>query len=166
MVCKLIPANCWESDSRRSFHHSPRGPTADASQYMVWIPTRWTGKGYRKLWFVKSTHCFLCVFFFFLKLYFVVQSLSRVLLFVTPWSQHTRPLCPLPSPRACSNSYPSSWWCHPTISSSAAPFSSCVQSSPASGSFLMSQLLASGGQNIGASASTLVLPMNIQGWLL
>ena len=166
MVCKLIPANCWESDSRRSLHQSPRGTTADASQYVVWIPTRWTGKGYRKLWFVKSTHCFLCVFFFFLKLYFAVQSLSRVLLFVTPWSQHSRPPCPLPSRRACSNSYPSSWWCHPTISSSAALFSSYLQSSPASGSFLMSQLLASGGQNIGASASTLVLPMNIQGWLL
>ena len=86
MVCKLIPANCWESDSRRSLHQSPRGTTADASQYVVWIPTRWTGKGYRKLWFVKSTHCFLCVFFFFLKLYFAVQSLSRVLLFVTPWT--------------------------------------------------------------------------------
>ena len=70
--------------------------------------------------------------------------------------------CPSPAPGACSNSCPLSWWCHPTISSSVAPFSSCFQSFPASGSFPMSQLFASGGQNIGASAS--VLPMNIQGW--
>ena len=66
------------------------------------------------------------------------------------------------SPRACSNSYPSSWWCHPTISSSVVPFASCLQSSPASGSILVSRLLESGGQSIGASAS--VLLMNIQDW--
>ena len=76
--------------------------------------------------------------------------------------QHARLPCPSPSPRACSNSCPWSRWCHPTISSSAAPFSSCLQSFPASGSFLMSQLFASSGQSIGASAS--VLPMNIQDW--
>ena len=76
--------------------------------------------------------------------------------------QHARLPCPSPSPRACSNSCPWSWWCHPTISSSAAPFSSCLQSFPASGAFLMSQLFVSGGQSIGASAS--VLPMNIQDW--
>ena len=77
--------------------------------------------------------------------------------------QHTRLLCPSPTPRACSNSCPSSWWCHPTISSSVIPFSS-LQSSPASGSFPMSRFFASGGQSIGASAS--VLPMNIQDWFL
>ena len=77
--------------------------------------------------------------------------------------QHTRLLCPSPSPRACSNSYPLSWWCHPTISSSSALFT-WLQSSPASGSFLMSQFFASGGQSTGASASAAVLPMNIQGW--
>ena len=76
--------------------------------------------------------------------------------------QHARPPHPSPSPRACSNSCPLSWWCHPTISSSAIPFSSCLQSFPASGSFPMSQLFASGGQRIGASAS--VLPKNIQHW--
>ena len=64
----------------------------------------------------------------------------------------------------CSNSCPLSLWCHPTISSSVTPFFSCLQSFPASGSFLMSWLFASGGRNIGASASTSVLPMNIQGW--
>ena len=72
--------------------------------------------------------------------------------------------CPSLSPRVCSNSCPLSQWCHPTISSSVAPFSSCPQSFPASGSFPVSQLFVSGGQSIGASSSTLVLPMNIQGW--
>jgi len=76
--------------------------------------------------------------------------------------QHTRPPCPSPSPRACSNSCPVSRWCHPTISSSVIPFSSCLHSFPTSGSFPMSQLITSGGHSIGASAT--VLPMNIQGW--
>ena len=76
---------------------------------------------------------------------------------------HARLPCPSPSPRACSNSCPSSQWCHPTISSSVIPFS-CLQSSPASGSFPMSQLFASGDQSIEASVSTSVLPMNIQDW--
>ena len=77
--------------------------------------------------------------------------------------QHTRLPCPS-TPRACSNSCPLSWWCHPTISSSVIPFSSCLQSFPASGSFPMSQFFTSGGQNIGASALVSVLPMNIQDW--
>ena len=71
--------------------------------------------------------------------------------------------CPSPTPRTYSNSCLSSRWCHPTISCSVIPFS-CLQSFPASGSFSMSQFFASGGQNIGASASAPVLPMNIQGW--
>ena len=74
--------------------------------------------------------------------------------------QHIRPPCPSPTPRAFSNSCPFSWWCHPTISSSVITFSSCLQSFPASGSFQMSQLFASGSQSIGFSASTSVLPMN------
>ena len=78
--------------------------------------------------------------------------------------QHTRLPCPSPIPGACSNSCPSSWWCHPTISSSVIPFSSCLQSFLTSGSFPMSQLFTSGGQSIGASASGSVLPMNIQDW--
>ena len=77
--------------------------------------------------------------------------------------QLTRLPCPS-SPGACSNSCPLSWWCHPTISSSVVPFSSCLQSFPASGSFLMSQLFTSGGQSIGISASASVLSMNIQDW--
>ena len=79
-------------------------------------------------------------------------------------SQHARPLCPSPTAGVHSNSRPSSQWCHPAISSSVIPFSSCPQSFPASGSFQMSQLFASGGQCIGASASASVLPMNILGW--
>ena len=78
--------------------------------------------------------------------------------------QHARLLCPSPTPQACSNSCPSSWWCHPTISSSVISFSSCLQSFPASGSFPMSQFFARGGQNVGVSASVSVLPMNIQDW--
>ena len=78
--------------------------------------------------------------------------------------QHTRPPCPLPTPRVHQNPCPSSRWCHPTISSSVIPFSFCLQSVSASGSFQMSQLFASGGQSIGVSASTSVLLMNTQDW--
>ena len=78
--------------------------------------------------------------------------------------QHARLPCPSPTPRVCSNSCPSSQWCHPTISSSVVPFSSCLQSFPASGSFPISQFFTSDGQSIGASASASVLPMNIQDW--
>ena len=79
-------------------------------------------------------------------------------------SQHTRPPCPLPTPRVHSNSCPSSWRCHPAISFSVVPFSSCPQSLPASGSYPKSQLFAWGGQSIGVSASASVLPMNTQDW--
>ena len=76
--------------------------------------------------------------------------------------QHARLPCPSPTPGACSNSCPLSQWCHPTISSSAVLFSSCLQSFPASGSFPMSQFFASGGQSIGVTTSASVLPMSIQ----
>jgi len=78
--------------------------------------------------------------------------------------QCARPLCPSPTPGACSNPCPSSWWYHPTISSSVIPFSSHLQSFPASGSFLKNQFFASGGQSTGASTWASVLPMNIQDW--
>ena len=78
--------------------------------------------------------------------------------------QHARPPCPWPTPRVCSNSCPLSRWCHPTILSSVVPFSSCLQSFPASGSFPISQFFTSGGQSIRVSASASVLPMNIQDW--
>ena len=80
--------------------------------------------------------------------------------------QHARPLCPSPSPRVHWDSRPSSQWCHPAISSSVIPVSCGPQSLPASGSFPMSWLFASGGQSTGTSPSASVLPMNIQGWFL
>ena len=82
-----------------------------------------------------------------------VQSLSHVQLFATPWTAAARPPCPSPITRVYSNPCPLSWWCHPIISSSVVPFSTCLQSFPASGSFQMSQFFASGGQSIGVSAS-------------
>ena len=91
-----------------------------------------------------------------------VQSLSRVWLFATHRLQHARPPCPSPTPGVYSNSCLLSQWCHPTISSSVIPFSSCLQSFPTSGSFPTSQFFTSGGQSIRVSAW--VLPMNIQYW--
>ena len=79
-------------------------------------------------------------------------------------SQHARPPCLSPTPGVYSNSCPSRWWCHPAISSSVVPFSSCPQSLPASESFPVSQLFTGGGQSIGVSASASVLPMNTQNW--
>ena len=93
-----------------------------------------------------------------------VQSLSRVRLFATHEPQHTRLPCPSPTSGVHPNQCPSSQWCHPTISSSVIPFSSCPQSFPASGSFQMSQLFASGGQSTGVSALASVLPRNTQDW--
>ena len=78
--------------------------------------------------------------------------------------QHARPSCPSPAPRVYSNSCLLSRWCHPTISSSVVPFSSCPKTFPASGSFPMSQLFSSGGQSTGISTSTSALPMNTQDW--
>ena len=79
--------------------------------------------------------------------------------------QHARPPCPSSTPGSYSNSCPLSLWCHPTISSSVIPFSSHLQSFPASGSFQMGRFFTSGGQSVGVSASTSVLPMNIQDWV-
>ena len=93
-------------------------------------------------------------------------SHSVVSIFLGPHGlQHIRLPHPSSTPGACSNSCPSSQWCHPTISSSVAPFSSCLQPFPASESFPKSQFFTSGGQSIGASASASVLPLNIQDWL-
>ena len=99
-------------------------------------------------------------------LYITVQF-SHSVMSDSLWShelQYTRLSCPSPTPGVYPNSCPLSWWCHPTISSSVVPFSSCLQSFPASGSFKMSQLFTSGGQSIGVSASASVFPMNIQEW--
>ena len=93
-----------------------------------------------------------------------VQSLSHVRLFATHESQHARHLCLSPIPIVYPKSCPLSQWCHPIISSSVVPFSSCPQTFPTSGTFQMSQLLASCAQSIAVSVSTSVLPMNIQNW--
>ena len=93
-----------------------------------------------------------------------VQSLSHVQLFATPWTAARQASLSITNSRAYSNSSALSQCCHPTISSSVIHFSSRLQSFPASGSFLMSQFLTSGGQSIGASVSSSVLPMNIQNW--
>ena len=97
----------------------------------------------------------------------VLCSFSRSVVSNSLWPhglQHARPPWPWPTPGAYSNSCPLSWWCHPTISSSVAPFSPCLQSFPASGSFQMSQSFSSSGQSIGVSALASVLPVNIQDW--
>ena len=101
---------------------------------------------------------------YFARIIIVLQLLSCVWVFMTHGLQHARLPCPSLTPGACSNSCPSSQWCHPTISSSVVPFSFCLQSFPASGSIQMSQFFATGGQSIGASASASVLPVNIQDW--
>ena len=93
-------------------------------------------------------------------------SVSRVRLSATPWTQHTRPPRPSPSPGTCSNSCALSQWCHPTISSFVISFSSHLQPFPASVSFPVSQFFPSGGQRIGDSTPASVLPMNIQDWVL
>ena len=93
------------------------------------------------------------------------SSVAQLCLSLQPHvPQHARPPYPSPTARVYPNLCPLSWWCHPTISSSVVPFSSCPQSFPASGSFQMSQLFTSDGQSIGVSASASVLPMNIQDW--
>ena len=94
-----------------------------------------------------------------------VQLLSRVWLFVTPWTAAHQASLSIRTPGVYSDSSPSSWWCHPTISSSVFPFSSRLQSLPASGSFPVSQFFTSGSQSIGVSASASVLSMNIQDWI-
>ena len=116
--------------------------------------------------FLKNIHTkyywFLCPILQFSS----VQSLSRVWLFPTLCheSQHARPPCPSPTPRVHSDSCPLSQWCHPAISSSVVPFSSCPQSLPASESFPRSQLFEWGGQSTGVSASASFLPKKSWGW--
>ena len=100
-------------------------------------------------------------------IFLISLQFSRSVMSTSLWShglQHASPPCPSPTPRVYSNSCPSSWWCHPAISSSVVPFSSWPQSVPASASSQISQFFASGGQNTGVSASASVLPKNIQDW--
>ena len=111
----------------------------------------------QNLWLLLLVSCTLNFSSFSL-----VQSLSCVRLFTTNGLKHIRLPCLSPMTGACSNSYPLSWWCLPTISSSVVPFSPWLQSFLASESFLVSQFLVSGGKSIGVSASASVLPMNVQ----
>ena len=107
-----------------------------------------------------SQHCFT----FVLNIIVLVHSLSRVQLFAIPWTAARQASLSFTIYWACSNSCSLSQWCHPIISFSVFPFSSGVQSFPAPGSFIMNQFFASGGQSIGASASTSVISMIIQDW--
>ena len=110
-----------------------------------------------------------CTKIFLCQIFHSVSSVqfSRSVLSNSLWpheSQHARPPCPSPTPGVYPNSWPLSRWCHPAISSSVVPFSSCPQSLPASGSFPMSQLFTWGGQSTGVSASVSVLPKDTQDW--
>ena len=128
----------------------------------------WT-HGNREKWKIQYTHTHTHTHthtYIYTHTYISVQF-SHSVVSDSLWShglQHTRLPCPSPTPTVYSNSCPLSRWCHPTISSSVALFSSCLQSFPVSGSFQISQFFASGGWSIGVSASTSVLPMNIQDW--
>ena len=126
-------------------------------------------------WFLPHHPCFLPFILptadkMILYTYISSVQFSCSVVFDSLWphgrQRHARPPCPSKAPRACSNSYPLSRWCHPTILSSVVPFSSCLQSFPASGSFPVSRFFASCGQSIGVSASVKVLQMNIQDWFL
>ena len=132
--------------------------------YRVWnLKCRWVLVQKPK----SSLEPFLWHFYMVSLLQFSSVQFSRSVESESLWPhelQHARPPCPSPTPRVHPNSRPSSWWSHPTISSSVIPFSSCPQSLPASGSFPMSQLFAWGGQSIGVLASTSVLPMIFQDW--
>ena len=118
-----------------------------------WISSK-VASGIKILWFDDSTLNLLLFSNSVLSSSFWIHAL-----------QYTRPPCPSPTPGVYSNSCPLSWWCHPNTSSSVVPFSSRLQSFPASGSFPMSQFFRLGSQTIGVSASTSVFPMNIQDWL-
>ena len=131
-------------------------PTVDPSyRPLCWLPADLiTQKMKQRPHCSQTVHCFRLLF-------------SQPVMSNSLWPhglQHARLPCPSTTPRACWNSCPSSWWCHPTTSSSVTLFSSCPQSLPASEFFPMSWPFASGSQSIGASASASVLPMNIQGW--
>ena len=124
---------------------------------MKWIKTKWLKTIFKELLHLIASDINRLSSIQFSR-WVVSDSLQR------HESQHTRPPCPSPTPRVHSDSCPSSQWCHPAISSSVVPFSSCPQSFPALESIPMSQLFAWGGQSIGDLTSASVLPMNTQDW--
>ena len=137
------------------------GPTCDLRTAVDWIT--WPGRAYDVRGNSNEKRCHVM---FIASVYKWVQFSRSVVSdsLHCHGLQHARPTCPSPTPRAYSNSCWSSQWCYTNISSSVVPFSSHLQSFPASGSFAMSQFFASGGQSIRVSASATVLPMNIQDW--
>ena len=159
-VAQLVknPPAMWETWVQSLGWEDPRGKgKAIHSSILAWkIP--WMSPWGRKEWETTEQLYFMTAFNFC-----CCCSITKSCLTLQPdgWQQARFP-CPSLSPAVCSNSCPSSQWCHPNISSSVIPFSSCLQFFPASGSFPMSQFFTSGGQSIGASAS--VLPINSQGW--
>ena len=154
----------WDVTAQNTVSPLPctTGPTAEsgrrgAQRSHSVSPLAQDGFGQQWVWVISHVHPRTCTKALPRSYCSVAQSCP------TLWPhrlQHTRLPCPSPSPGVC----PLSRWCHPSISSSFVPFSSCLQSFPASGSFPVSQLFASGGQRIGVSASASVLPMNIEGW--
>ena len=137
------------------------GPTCDLRTAVDWIT--WPGRAYDVRGNSNEKRCHVM---FIASVYKWVQFSRSVVSdsLHCHGLQHARPTCPSPTPRAYSNSCWSSQWCYTNISSSVVPFSSHLQSFPASGSFAMSQFFASGGQSIRVSASATVLPTRIQGW--
>ena len=139
--------------------------------YILTFPAAYLKQFLRDIWFQIGKGgrqgCILSPCWFNLYAEFSSIQFSSWVMSDSLWPhglQHAKLPCPSPTPGVYSNSRPLSRWCHPTISSSVVPFSSCLQSFPASGSFQMSQFFASCGQSIGVSASASVLPMNIQDW--
>ena len=148
----------WElAMDRKAWHATVHGVAKSWRQLSDWTKLNW--ETVKKLWWSFKKIVFIKLNFVLPAsfLIVVVQLVRRVCFFATSWTAML--LCSPLSPGVCSNSYPLSWWCYRTISSSATPFSFCLQSFPASGSFPMSQFFASGSQNIETSAS--VLPKNI-----
>ena len=148
-VTQSCPTLCYPMDGSL-----PGSSVHGISQATIqeWVAISFSrGSSWRKAW----TRVF-CV---------VLSQFSHAVVSDSLWlhrQEHTRPPCPPPTPRVYSNSCPLSWWCHQTVSSSVIPFSSCLQSFPASGTFQMSEFFESVGQSIRVSAS--VLPMNVQDW--
>ena len=158
-----MPDHTWASKSKQETEYSDqRGqpPTSPARTRAAHFNQRWGGE------YFALTDIFFPVFSFFAKVEVSYQfSCSVVPDSMRPYElQHARPPCPLPSPGGHSDSRPLSQWCHPAISSSVVPFSSCPQSLPASEPFPMSQLFAWGGQSTGVSAWASFLPKKSQGW--
>ena len=174
LICFLVEEECfhWLHALQVTSHRAFKGlhclVVKSPTSYLMWAT--WTYKLCNRAWVI---HLFVSssLSIAWLKKYYLphsaVQSVSSVAqscLTLQPHGmQHARLPCPSPAPRVYSNSCSLCQWCHPTISSSVIPFS-CLQSFPASGSFQMSQLFASGGQSIGVSASASALPINIQNW--